>query len=305
MLNRLAPRHLTPSASYLEALVLTAVALAVSCLWATSAAAQTDADEARTKALARLAAAERTQGEGDQLRQHADYSAAEARDANLSSTWQRAEQLLQTARDAMGSAEVKPSASAFRDAGILANGSRRAYEDFAERARRSLRAVERERNPPPPPPPTAPPPPPPAPSEGPAAASPAPVAPPPQASPEPSAPKTEPPRSQDSSQGSRRLQSAPPPLRQAIEAFFQGDDAKVLETLGNPQNLGSGVQRAHALMLRAAARYHLYLLGGERDYAQRSAAVEDVLSCRRLAADLTPQAELFSPRFVDFFNGTQ
>lgn len=295
-------------------------------------AAQGNAEEAKTKAQARVAAAERMRDEGAALRQHADFSAAAAADANLDSGWQRGEQLLQTARNAILEADAAPSAGAYRDAGILANGARRTFEEFKSRTTRELRRIEARRAPPPaaePPPPVDEPPvdepsttTEPSGTEtttsspddtGPTTAS---------AKPETSGteaatvgtaddmPAAAPPRRTaarppPSASTLPPLTSAAPPLRRAIEAFFKGDDAAVLDALAKPKDLGSGQHKAHGLMLRAASRYHLYLLGGEQDHAQRSAAVEDVLASRRLNASLEPSRELFSPRFVDFFHGVQ
>lgn len=306
-----------------------------------SGVAQEDAvASARATAQARVAAAESARADSEILRLNADYSAAETRDSNLASTWQRAEQLLETARNAMADAEAAPSANAFRDAGILANGSRRAFEDFGGRSRRALRSIEAERAPPPPPPAAEPEPSvntdepveetPSEPAQEPPAqeqssqeqssqesqqtpdpsspdgvndrtseTAPAPPPPPPSATPRPD---TRRPRAKPQLPA---LTSMAPPLRRAVEAYFQGDDAAVLQALATPNDLGSGVHKAHALMVRAAARYQLFLLGGERDHAQRSAAVDDVMACRRLVAELAPSKDLFSPRFVDFFSGIQ
>ncbi len=287
-------------------------------------------EDAKAKAVARLTAAERAKGEVQELQQHADYTQAASRDANLTSTWQRAEQLLETAQNALRNADTTPSANAYRDAGILANGSRRAFQDVASRIQRKLKDIAKEREPPK----TA------APTTAPeaqqtsqpsdaAAASPggdrgtdggAPspsgtrrsvaqrsATSPASTSPASTSPASTSPASTSQSDVAPRgpkLTAAAPPLRQAIDAFFRGDDLAVLEALKDSRSLGTGRQQAHALMLRSAAQYHLYLLGGEKDYAQRSAAVEDAIASHRLSPELEPSRDLFSPRFVDFFINT-
>lgn len=63
--------------------------------------------------------------------------------------------------------------------------------------------------------------------------------------------------------------------------------------------------RGRAFLLRAAARYGLFLLEGEKDYVVRGQAADDVVACRETLPDLEPPEELFSPRFRDFFSATR
>ena len=58
---------------------------------------------------------------------------------------------------------------------------------------------------------------------------------------------------------------------------------------------------ATAALLLAAARYSLYLEGGEKDLGLRRQAGESARTCRRLAPAFRPDPRLFSPRFVQFF----
>ncbi|MEM1205651.1 MAG: hypothetical protein AAGN66_20650 [Acidobacteriota bacterium] len=92
-------------------------------------------------------------------------------------------------------------------------------------------------------------------------------------------------------------------LRDAATAYLDGDYESVvsrLETLPRQPKA-----RAHGLLLRAAARYRLFLLGGGRDYGLRSQAIDDVQACRKAAPDLEPAEGVFSPRFRDFFSGME
>ncbi len=89
-------------------------------------------------------------------------------------------------------------------------------------------------------------------------------------------------------------------LRQAADAYFAGDYEAAISRLSE-SSFRQGKSRAHALLLRAAARYTLFLLGGENDYALRGQAAEDVTACKAADPELGPDEALFSPRFRDFF----
>ena len=96
----------------------------------------------------------------------------------------------------------------------------------------------------------------------------------------------------------------PSGLRKAADAFFAGDYDEVIR-LVSATNYSQRKSRSHALLLRSAARYALFLLGGETDYALRGQAIEDIVACRRTDPDLEPGEDFFSPRFRDFFAGTR
>lgn len=88
--------------------------------------------------------------------------------------------------------------------------------------------------------------------------------------------------------------------------FFSGDYGATIEQLApldTPQAMAPAAS-AHGHLLRAAARYALFLLGGEQDFTLRGGAIEDILACRTADAELEP-GELFSPRFRDFFTATR
>jgi hypothetical protein len=84
-----------------------------------------------------------------------------------------------------------------------------------------------------------------------------------------------------------------------VDTFFAGDYARVVEMLGTVPN--DGRARAHALLLRSAARYHLWVEQGESDAALLDEAAADAAACRRVNVGLRPPATLFSPRFLEFF----
>ncbi|HEY7412784.1 MAG TPA: hypothetical protein VII13_18735 [Vicinamibacteria bacterium] len=94
---------------------------------------------------------------------------------------------------------------------------------------------------------------------------------------------------------------APPaPLFLAAGAYFEGRYQLAQEMLAGPAALG-GRAGAQALLLRAAARHALYLIGGEADDTLKQAALSDVASCRKRDPAFAPDPRFFSPRFRDFF----
>ena len=280
--------------------LLRGVALLVSALiFAPGLQAQEDPlVKARSRAEERLAKAIEAQRQAEGLQDHADYSAALARDPEMETSHERARQLLATARSAFGEADQRASESGFRDAGVLASGARRGFEDYLARVRQQLRRIELERNPPPPPPPP--------PSEDAAEGA-------IETTGDPSDQSTNPGQTQEATQTTpstspRPKASQPPPadLRRGVELFFMGDYAGTIEALAALDVPGalSPKPRAHGHLLRAAARYALFILGGEQDFSLRGGATDDVLACRAADAELAP-GDMFSPRFRDFFAATR
>ncbi len=102
----------------------------------------------------------------------------------------------------------------------------------------------------------------------------------------------------------KRLEAAaaPPPkeLSTAVEAFFQGDYQTVLDTLDGLDLTGPKA-RAHSHLFLAAARYALFVAGGEREDELLAAARQDALACRTNDPERAPEANAFSPRFIEFF----
>ena len=96
----------------------------------------------------------------------------------------------------------------------------------------------------------------------------------------------------------------PAPLLTAARAFFAGQYAETSRLLDGTRFDGTR-PKAHALLFRAAARYSLYVLGGQKDRRQVDAARDDVRACRRLDPALTPDTSAFSPRFAEFFKATR
>jgi hypothetical protein len=96
----------------------------------------------------------------------------------------------------------------------------------------------------------------------------------------------------------------PPQLLKAARFFFSAEYQKSLEAL---EGLGpaTGPAEVQSLLFRSAARYALYVVGGEKDENLLREAAADARSCRRLAPDLRPDRLAFSPRFVEFFQNAR
>lgn len=98
--------------------------------------------------------------------------------------------------------------------------------------------------------------------------------------------------------------SAPPPLREASEAFLGTNYRRVVDLIDRAP-LAEPRAAAVASLLRAAAHHSLYLESGSRDAALLEAARGDIRACRRLDASVTPDLAFFSPTFVALFQDSR
>ncbi len=103
-----------------------------------------------------------------------------------------------------------------------------------------------------------------------------------------------------------RAAAAPPPdpLIEAADAWLRGDPEAVLATLHDVELPDSRAQ-AHADLLKAAARFHLYRAGGSKSSKLLAAARSDVLECRRTDPSVVPLPKAFPPPFVRFFENPE
>jgi len=92
----------------------------------------------------------------------------------------------------------------------------------------------------------------------------------------------------------------PPPLLAAAAAYFQGDYDRAAKTLEGA-NFQQPRAAAQARLLRGAARYGIFVTGGEKDDQLRQKAIEDIRECLRLDPNIVVSSLAFSPRFVEFF----
>ncbi len=98
----------------------------------------------------------------------------------------------------------------------------------------------------------------------------------------------------------RQAQAPPKALMTAAEAFFSGRYEDVLTELDGV-NLRSREAKAHGHLFLAAARFALYVSGGEQDSDLFAAARGDALASRAANAKRPPDPRAFSPRFIEFF----
>ena len=91
-----------------------------------------------------------------------------------------------------------------------------------------------------------------------------------------------------------------PELLRVAESYFAGRyrDVVAATSAVEPDDGPGGTQ---ILLFRSAARYGLYVTGGQSDDLLRRQALIDATACRRQSPALVPDAEAFSPRFREFF----
>lgn len=91
---------------------------------------------------------------------------------------------------------------------------------------------------------------------------------------------------------------APAALRQLAESYFKGDLASVERA-----DLASLTDKAlaQALLLRAAARYSLYMQTGEQNADQLSKVRADLRQAKQAQPGLRPSPRYFSPRLIQLF----
>jgi hypothetical protein len=94
--------------------------------------------------------------------------------------------------------------------------------------------------------------------------------------------------------------SPPLELLEGARAYFEGQYERAVMLLARTAGL-RGRAAAQSFLLRSAARFALYKAGGEKDAELRRLATEDAAASRRADPSLQPDAEVFSPQFLDFF----
>lgn len=112
-----------------------------------------------------------------------------------------------------------------------------------------------------------------------------------------------------------RQVAQPPPeaLVEGADAYFSGELEHAVELLSeldtttpdDDETARSRRVRAHAALLRGAARFSLWQMGGAADIELLEAARHDVRTAREADPGLAPLPRAFSPRFLAFFEATQ
>ncbi len=88
-------------------------------------------------------------------------------------------------------------------------------------------------------------------------------------------------------------------LQDAVESFLAGDYEDVLDRLEGA-GLGGDLGQAQGCLLRSAARFYLFILGGEEAIELEAQAIDDLRGCTADALQ-PPSERFFSPRFLRFF----
>jgi hypothetical protein len=96
----------------------------------------------------------------------------------------------------------------------------------------------------------------------------------------------------------------PADVTAGARAFFSGDYGRAIDLLKGADRV-QGRVGAHALAIRAAARYALYILGGDKEPELRRGAESDVRANRQADPAFRLDAQAFSPRFVEFYKATR
>jgi hypothetical protein len=96
---------------------------------------------------------------------------------------------------------------------------------------------------------------------------------------------------------------APAELLEGAQAYFDGRYKDAVGLLERPAVKEPAPVAAQGCLLRAAARYALFLVGAEKEEPLKAAAGSDVRVCKRLGVS-GPDPRVFSPRFVDFYRAT-
>lgn len=94
-------------------------------------------------------------------------------------------------------------------------------------------------------------------------------------------------------------------LQPLVEAYLAGDFARAAGWNDAEALRAAPGAQAESLLLRAAARYELYVLGGEADLALFERIRSDVRAARQLAPGLAPSERAYSPRFRALFASTR
>lgn len=92
--------------------------------------------------------------------------------------------------------------------------------------------------------------------------------------------------------------AAPAVLAQIAKSFFGGDFKAAAQT--NVESL-QGKALAHALLVRAAARYSMYVAQGESKAEQLNAVKADLSRAKSVDATVRPSAKYFSPRLLALY----
>lgn len=96
-----------------------------------------------------------------------------------------------------------------------------------------------------------------------------------------------------------------PLLQPLLNAYFSGDYARAAAWADDAALKAAPSAYAHALLIRAAARYELYVQAGETQRTEIESVRADIRAARALQTGLSPSTRAFSPRFRAVFDTTR
>ncbi len=103
----------------------------------------------------------------------------------------------------------------------------------------------------------------------------------------------------DATTRARAIDAALAQLTDGMRLYFSGRYRAATDKL-EQLDARSSALAAQQRLFQAASLYALFVESGERDQQLRSAADSAARECRRLAPDLVPDPDAFSPRFIAF-----
>lgn len=96
-----------------------------------------------------------------------------------------------------------------------------------------------------------------------------------------------------------------PRLQPLLDSYLRGNYTQAAVWADDAQLKAAPAAYAQALLIRAAARFELYVLGGEADPRQAEALRSDIRTARSLLPGLKLSERAFSPRFRAYFDRTR
>lgn len=98
------------------------------------------------------------------------------------------------------------------------------------------------------------------------------------------------------------IAAAPKPAPEALRTLaraYLGADYTAAAKWNQLDQLGDDRARAQALLLRAAARWHVYMRGGAQDPGLFAAVETDLRKAKRLDPQMKPNTQAFSPKLLE------
>lgn len=95
----------------------------------------------------------------------------------------------------------------------------------------------------------------------------------------------------------------PPELKAVADAYFSGD-YQTASRLADPAKYSDSRQKIQAHLFRSASLFNLYWLEGGNNAVQLERAGQDIAAIKRLNGDFSPYVAAFSPKFLEFYQGS-